>query len=152
MANIYFSNYLLTGNQKYANKSGKVLVFFSLIQFHSVKTVTRGVRPLTFCRSWALCLFIGRSVVSDYSFATSWTIAHQAPLSTGFSQQDYWSGCHFLLQGNPSNPGIEPVSTGISCIAGGFFITEPYQGIVYMSFCLTSQTLAGCLRHMFKVF
>ena len=28
MANIYFSHYLLTGNQKYANKSGKVLVFF----------------------------------------------------------------------------------------------------------------------------
>ena len=32
-------------------------------------------------------------------FATPWTVAHQAPLSTGFPRQEYWSGCHFLLQG-----------------------------------------------------
>ena len=31
-------------------------------------------------------------------FATSWTLAHQAPLSMKFWGQDYWSGCHFLLQ------------------------------------------------------
>ena len=29
---------------------------------------------------------------------TPWTIAHQAPLSMGFSRQEYWS-CHFLLRG-----------------------------------------------------
>ena len=27
------------------------------------------------------------------------TVAHEAPLSMGFSRQEYWSGCHFLLQG-----------------------------------------------------
>ena len=32
-------------------------------------------------------------------FATLWTVAHQAPLSMGFSRQEYWSGCHSLLQG-----------------------------------------------------
>ena len=31
-------------------------------------------------------------------FATPWTIAYQVPLSMGFSRQEYWSGCHFLLQ------------------------------------------------------
>ena len=31
-------------------------------------------------------------------FAIPWTVAHQAPLSMGFSRQ-YWSGCHALLQG-----------------------------------------------------
>ena len=31
-------------------------------------------------------------------FATPWTVACQAPLSTGFSMQEYWVGCHFLLQ------------------------------------------------------
>ena len=30
---------------------------------------------------------------------TPWTVAHQAPLFMGFSRQEYWSGCHFLLQG-----------------------------------------------------
>ena len=32
-------------------------------------------------------------------FATSWTVAHQVPLSMEFSRQDYWSMLHFLLQG-----------------------------------------------------
>ena len=32
-------------------------------------------------------------------FAIPWTVAHQAPLSMGFSKQKYWSGFHTLLQG-----------------------------------------------------
>ena len=32
-------------------------------------------------------------------FVTQWTIAHQAPLSMEFSRQEYWSDCHYLLQG-----------------------------------------------------
>ena len=31
-------------------------------------------------------------------FANPWTVAYQAPLSMGFPRQEYWSGCHFLLQ------------------------------------------------------
>ena len=31
-------------------------------------------------------------------FATPWTVAHQAPLSKGFSKQEYWMGCHDLFQ------------------------------------------------------
>ena len=37
-----------------------------------------------------------RSVVSE--FATPWTVAHQAPLSMGFSRQEYWSGLPFPSQ------------------------------------------------------
>ena len=33
--------------------------------------------------------------------ATPWTAAHQAPLSTGFSRQEYWSGLPFPSLGNP---------------------------------------------------
>ena len=32
-------------------------------------------------------------------FATTWTVAHQDPLSMEFSRKEYWSDCHFLLQG-----------------------------------------------------
>ena len=32
--------------------------------------------------------------------ATPWTAAYQAPPSMGFSRQEYWSGCHCLLQNN----------------------------------------------------
>ena len=40
-------------------------------------------------------------------FATLWSVAHQAPLSMGFSRQEYWSGLPFPSPGNLSNPGIE---------------------------------------------
>ena len=40
-------------------------------------------------------------------FATLWTVAHQAPLSTGFSRQEYWSGLPFPSPGDLPNPGTE---------------------------------------------
>ena len=39
-----------------------------------------------------------------------WTVAHQAPLSMGFSRQEYWSGLPFSSPGNFSDPGIKPRS------------------------------------------
>ena len=43
-------------------------------------------------------------------FATPWTVAHQAPLSMGFSRQEYWSGLPFPSPGDLPDPGIEPRS------------------------------------------
>ena len=43
-------------------------------------------------------------------FATPWTVAYQAPLSMGFSRQEYWSGLPFPSPGDLPNPGIEPGS------------------------------------------
>ena len=40
-------------------------------------------------------------------FATPWTVAYQAPLSMGFSRQEYWSGLPFPSPGDLLNPGIE---------------------------------------------
>ena len=40
---------------------------------------------------------LSQSVMSD-SFATSWTVAHQAPPFMGFFRQEFWSRLHFLLQ------------------------------------------------------
>ena len=40
--------------------------------------------------------------------ATPETAAHQAPLSVGFSRQEYWSGLPGPLPGDLSDPGIEP--------------------------------------------
>ena len=47
-------------------------------------------------------------IVAD-SFATPWTIAPQAPLSMGFSRQEYWSRLAFLPPGDLPDPGIKPV-------------------------------------------
>ena len=41
-------------------------------------------------------------------FATSWTVAHQAPSSMGFSRQEYWNGLPFPSPGDLPDPGIEP--------------------------------------------
>ena len=38
-----------------------------------------------------------KSLSRVWLLATAWTAAHQAPPSTGFSRQEYWSGCHCLL-------------------------------------------------------
>ena len=52
---------------------------------------------------------------------TPWTVAHQAPLSMGFSRQEHWRGLPFPPPGDLPDPGIEPVSW----LAGGFFTSQP---------------------------
>ena len=42
--------------------------------------------------------------------ATIWAGAHQAPLSIGFSRQEYWSGLPFLSPGDLPDPGIKSAS------------------------------------------
>ena len=40
-------------------------------------------------------------------FVAPWTVAHQTPLSIGFSRQEHWSGLPFLSPGDLPNPGME---------------------------------------------
>ena len=47
------------------------------------------------------------------TLAILWTIACQAPLSMGFSRQEYWSGLPFPSPGDLSDPGIEPRSPAL---------------------------------------
>ena len=67
----------------------------------------------------------GASVLSHFScvqlFLTLWTVAHQAPLSMGFSRQEYWSGLPFPSPGNLPHPRMEPTSLMSPELAGGFF-------------------------------
>ena len=55
-------------------------------------------------------------------FVTAWSVACQAPLSMGFSRQEYWSGMPSLSPEDLPDPGIEPASLALG---GGFFTTEP---------------------------
>ena len=45
--------------------------------------------------------------VAKSKLATPWTVASQAPLSMGFSRQEYWNGLPFSSPGGLLNPGIE---------------------------------------------
>ena len=62
-------------------------------------------------------------------FATLWTIAHYAPLSMGFSRQEYWSGLPFPPPGDFANPGIEPMSPVFPALQEDFFTTEPLEKV-----------------------
>ena len=54
-------------------------------------------------------------------FETPWTIAHQAPLTMGFSRQECWSGLPCTLPGHLPDPGIKPTYLMSSALAGTFF-------------------------------
>ena len=64
--------------------------------------------PRCHCSFTKLCL----------TFATPWTVAHQAPLSMGFPRQEYWSGLPFPIPGDLPDPEVEPASPEL-------FTTEP---------------------------
>ena len=58
-------------------------------------------------------------------FAPPWTVTCQAPLSTGFPRQEYWSGLPLPSSGTLPDLGIKPISLGFPALAGRFFTTEP---------------------------
>ena len=55
-------------------------------------------------------------------FPTPWSVAHQAPLSAGFSRQDYWSGLLFFSPGDLPDSGVKSM---VPTLVGGFLTTEP---------------------------
>ena len=57
-------------------------------------------------------------------FAILWTITHQAPLSWGFSRQEYWRGLPYPPLEDHPDPGMEPASLMSPALAGGFFTTS----------------------------
>ena len=79
---------------------------WSTVWYHFVSDESESVSP---------------SVVSN-TFVTPWTVACQAPLSMGFSRQEYWSGLLFPPPEDLRDPGIEPESPAL---AGRFFTTAP---------------------------
>ena len=52
-------------------------------------------------------------------FATLWTVACQAPLSVGFSKQEYWSGLPCTPPGDLPNPRIETASPETPALQAG---------------------------------
>ena len=62
--------------------------------------------------------------LQSHLFVTLWTVARQAPLSMGFSSQEYWSGLPFPTLVDLPNPGIEPMSLMSPVLAVRFFTTS----------------------------
>ena len=68
--------------------------------------------------SFSVYLCMRMHSVMLWLFVTLWTGAHQAPLSTGFPRQEYWSRLPFPTPGDLPNARIEPASPAL---AGRFF-------------------------------
>ena len=82
--------------------------------------------------SWvSLTLTIRACFSRVQRFATSWTIACQAPLSMGFSRQECWRGLPFSSPGDLLDPGIKPASLVSLALTGGFFTAEPLGNPIY---------------------
>ena len=68
-------------------------------------------------------------------FATLWTVARQAPLSRGFSRQDYWSGLSCPSPGDLPDPGVEPSLLGpLHWQAGSLALQPPGKPRVWGAF------------------
>ena len=85
--------------------------------------------------------------------ATPWTVARQAPLSMGFSRQEYWSV--FLCpppSGDLPYPGIELTSLTSPALAGRFFTTNAtWEALTHgqcpINICdMTTWNLNTCLK------
>ena len=58
-----------------------------------------------------------------FNSETSWTGAHQAPLSMGVPRQEYWSRLPFPTSVDLPHPGIKPASLASPSLASGFLTT-----------------------------
>ena len=68
-------------------------------------------------------------------FATLWIVVCQAPLSMGFSRQEYWSELLCPPPRGLSNPGLKPTSLTFLALAGRFFATNAtWEAPFYLSF------------------
>ena len=65
-----------------------------------------------------------KSLQSCPTCATLRTVAHQAPLSKGFSRQEYWMGLHSVFSRGPCQHRDQPGSLMSPALAGEFFTTS----------------------------
>ena len=77
-------------------------------------------------------------------FVTLWTAAHQAPLSMGFSRQEYWSGLPCPRPGDLPNSGTKPRSPALQADS---LLSEPQSSTVKP--CSTPRmTFSLCVRQL----
>ena len=77
---------------------------------------------------WRVANILGNKMLICFSqvwlFAVLWTLAHQVPLSMGFSRQEYRSGLPCPSPRDLPNPGIKFAPLKSPALTGGFFTTS----------------------------
>ena len=94
--------------------SSHILIrFYFLISCFNVTPSCYSLSVSSVCVCVCVCARVLSCFSRDQLFAAPWTIAHQAPLSMGFSRQEYWSGLPRPPPGDLPDPGIKPVSPAL---------------------------------------
>ena len=69
------------------------------------------------------CVYVNHFICVQL-FVTLCSVAHPAPLSIGFSRQEYWSGLPWPPPGDLQDPGVKPSSLTFPRNVGRFFTTS----------------------------
>ena len=112
---------------------------------------------ITLCVFIWMCVCVCACVLSCFRcvrlFATLWILAHQPPLSVGFSRQEYGSGLPYPPPEDLPDPGMEPVSFTSPTLADRVFTTSASweTECVYICVCMCVYiyiyTLNTCFEH-----
>ena len=105
------------------------------IQYLRIKQQKRIFRKRMYM--W-MCVWVLSHFSSIWLFVTLWTVTHQAPLSMGFSRQEYWSGLPCPPPGDLPDPGIELVPPA-SPVLQMDSLPLSHQGrlLIYVYVCIT---------------
>ena len=97
------------------------------------------------CSEFKVMYMCAESLHCVWLFVTQYTVARQAPLSMGFSRQEYWGGLSCPPTGDLPNLGIASASLMSPALAGGLFTTsttwEGHQGNIRTLIIFTEQVL-----------
>ena len=93
---------------------------------------------------------------SCLTLAIPWTVTHQAPLSMGFSRQEYWSGLPFPSPEGFPNPGIEPGCPALQAdslptkLPGKVLDRDEYKNCFTFSFITWKKNTPKAMTHVQK--
>ena len=111
----------------YHNYPGSTIYLFPVLYNDTttywVLSVCQVINHSSVSISLSACVLIHLSCVQ--LFATLWTVAFQAPLSMGFSRQEYWSGYPCPPPGDFLSSEIEIMSLMSPALSGSLSILVP---------------------------
>ena len=93
-----------------------------------------------------VCVITSRNLkVAETSTVTPQTVAHQAPLSMGFSRQECWSGLSFPSPGDRPDSGVKPRSPALQADSLPFELQGKQKANMYTNNMNTHTHVCACV-------
>ena len=102
----------------------RIFLFWLNVKMSQLHTSKINIHTLDGQMLILTCLLCSHLLSRVWFFATPWTVTQQAPLSMGFSRQEYLSGLLFPTPGELPDPGIKLASLVSPTLVGRYFTTE----------------------------